>query len=173
MTLPEFPSARRSWRGYDEGDVDAFVARVAPVLGDEPGAEPVTARQVRTALFRRVPMGRRGYDAAAVDTYLAGAAQVLTAREPGPGPPGDPAELRPGLAAFRPRRVRLGRGYLPEEVDAFLGRLDRVLAAGERPGPEVVAEAAFRVVVGGYDMDAVDELLDRVEDHLTGTPELT
>jgi DivIVA domain-containing protein len=173
MTLPEFRPARLSSRGYDEGEVDAFVARLAPVLDGQPGAAPVTAREVRAALFRRVPVGRRGYDPEAVDAYLADAADALAAREH--RGPVDSAALRETLAGFRPRRSRLGRGYLPEEVDAFVGRLDRALAAGERPGPEVAAGAAFRVVVGGYDMGGVDDLLDRVEEHLTGTwpPPLT
>jgi DivIVA domain-containing protein len=161
-----FPQARWSSRGYDEQDVDNFVARLAPALRGEDGAEPVTARQVRTALFRRVPVGRRGYDAEAVDGYLAEAADLLTEREgpdAAPAAVADPGPLRAVLAGFRPKRVRLGRGYLPEEVDAFLTRLDRALAAGEPVGADVAAEAAFRLVVGGYDTFAVDDLLDRLE----------
>jgi DivIVA domain-containing protein len=163
---PVFPPARRSARGYDEHDVDAFVRRLAPALAADPAAEPVTARQVRTALFRRVPVGRRGYDADAVDVYLARAAGVLSAREGPAGPPVPPADtapLRAALAAFRPKRARLGRGYLPEEVDAFLGRLDRALAGGEPLSPDVVAEVSFRLVMAGYATAGVDELLDRLE----------
>jgi DivIVA domain-containing protein len=166
---PTFPPARRSSRGYDEGEVDAFVARLAPVLDGVDGVDPVTARQVRTVLFRRVVVGRRGYDADAVDAYLAGAVDTLAAHEGPerpPSAPADPAPLRLALAEFRPRRSRLGRGYLPEEVDAFLGRIDRALAAGEPLGADVAAAASFRVVVGGYDTDAVDDLLDRLEGEL-------
>jgi DivIVA domain-containing protein len=159
-------------RGYDERDVDAFVARLAPALAAAPDAGPLTARQVRGALFRRVPVGRRGYDAEAVDAYLEQAAEILAGREArhaaarageGPAAPADPAPLRSVLAEFRPRRARLGRGYLPEEVDGFLTRLDRSLADGVAVGPDAVAGAAFRVVLGGYDMAGVDDLLDRLE----------
>lgn len=166
---PTFPPARRSSRGYHEGDVDAFVARLGPVLDGVDGAGPVTARQVRTALFRRVVVDRRGYDADAVDAYLADAAETLAVREGPdrtPAAPTDPGPLRLVLAEFRPRRARLGRGYLSEEVDAFVGRLDLALANGEPVGAEVAAEASFRVVVGGYDTDAVDDLLDRLEREL-------
>jgi DivIVA domain-containing protein len=168
--VPVFPPARRSARGYDEHEVDAFVARLAPVLAGVPGVLPVTARQVRTALFRRVPVGRRGYDAGAVDVYLLRAAAILGAREGragAPVPPADPRALQAVLAEFRPKKTRLGRGYLPEEVDAFLGRLDRALAAGEPLGPDVAAGASFRLVVGGYDTSGVDDLLDRLEGLLT------
>jgi DivIVA domain-containing protein len=169
VSAPSFPPARRLSRGYDEDDVDAFVTRLTATLDAAPDAEPVTARQVRTALFRRVPVGRRGYDAEAVDTYLERAAGILAEREPRPPVPADPARLRRLLAEFRPHRVRLGRGYLPEEVDGFLARLDGSLAAGTVVAPDAVAGAAFRVVLGGYDMTGVDDLLDRLEG-LLGRP---
>jgi DivIVA domain-containing protein len=164
--VPAFAQARWSSRGYDEQDVDRFVARLVPALRGEAGAEPVTARQVRTALFRRVPVGRRGYDADAVDSYLAEAADILTEREGPEAAPAalvDPGPLRAALVGFRPKRARLGRGYLPEEVDAFLARVDRALAAGEPVSADVAAEASFRLVVGGYDTGGVDDLLDRLE----------
>jgi DivIVA domain-containing protein len=163
VSAPPFPPARRSSRGYDESDVDAFVARLTAALDPARDAAAVTARQVRGALFRRVPVGRRGYDAEAVDTYLERAAEILAEREPPTPAPADPARLRRALAEFRPRRARLGRGYLPEEVDGFLARLDRSLAAGALVAPDAVAGAAFRVVLGGYDMTAVDDLLDDLE----------
>jgi DivIVA domain-containing protein len=170
-TAPEstalFPPARRSSRGYDEADVDAFLARLTPALEEAPDAGRLTARQVRAALFRRVPVGRRGYDADAVDTYLDRAAAILAGRETSAD--ADPARLRRALAEFRPRRARFGRGYLPEEVDAFLARLDRSLADGAVVAPDAVAGAAFRVVLGGYDMAGVDDLLDQVEG-LLGRP---
>jgi DivIVA domain-containing protein len=144
-------------------DVDAFVARLAPALDAVPGADPLTARQVRAALFRRVPVGRCGYDAEAVDVYLEGAAGILAGRETPASAPADPAVLRGVLAEFRPRRARLARGYLPEEVDGFLAALDRSLAGGTAVAPGAVGGAAFRVVLGGYDMTGVDDLLDRLE----------
>lgn len=65
-----------------------------------------------------------------------------------PDGPIDPellAELRLPLA---------GTGYATDEVDAYLDRL----VAGEAVPP---AEARFSVVRRGYDMQIVDDLLDR------------
>jgi DivIVA domain-containing protein len=155
-------------------EVDAFVALVGRTLAHVPDSEPVTARQVRHVVFSRAPLGRRGYDEQDVDAYLATAERLLDEREgrtaePGsPVQPADPWGLRRTLAEARPRRLRLRRGYLPEEVDAFLARIGRSVATGEAISPAALTDVAFRIVVGGYDEREVDALIDRLSEQLRG-----
>jgi DivIVA domain-containing protein len=68
---------------------------------------------------------------------------------------------RVASATFPTTRVR--EGYAVDEVDAFLARVAAALRAGE-PVAQMVEEARFRPVAfkRGYDMGAVDALLDEV-----------
>ncbi|RZU31225.1 DivIVA domain-containing protein [Blastococcus saxobsidens] len=72
-----------------------------------------------------------------------------------------------------------GRGYSPEEVDAFLARAAEALTAlALRRPPRLSADEVHGVVFGkprfgrgrGYDEDQVDELLDRIEQTLRAAP---
>jgi DivIVA domain-containing protein len=129
-------------RGYDEGQVDALLERVAAALPDErsrpawehPPAEPAETTGTRLALRRTV----RGYDTEEVEAFLARCAHSLGAsvdRVP---------ELMPLLARPRtgdPLRARdvevvqfhvRGRGYDIEQVDALLDRIATALTAANR-----------------------------------------
>ena len=68
------------------------------------------------------------------------------------------------------------RGYHRDEVDTFLARcvasgavlseLAHIAGAGEPVTAAEVDGVRFSTVFRGYDMRAVDDLLDRVADHL-------
>ena len=60
-----------------------------------------------------------------------------------------------------PRASRLAKGYRVGQVDAFFTRV-----LGERVGPAEVRTVGFDLVRGGYQIEAVDEMLDRIEDDL-------
>ncbi len=60
-----------------------------------------------------------------------------------------------------PRASRLAKGYRVGQVDAFFTRV-----LGERVGAADVRTVGFDLVRGGYQIEAVDETLDRVEDDL-------
>ena len=58
-----------------------------------------------------------------------------------------------------PRVARWSRGYSVGQVDAFFTR-----ALGQRLSAEAVRRAGFELRLGGYDVEAVDAELDRLED---------
>lgn len=60
-----------------------------------------------------------------------------------------------------PRASRLTRGYQPGQVDAFFTR-----ALGHRISAAQARTVGFDLVLGGYEVEAVDRALDRVEDEL-------
>jgi DivIVA domain-containing protein len=66
-----------------------------------------------------------------------------------------------------PRAGRLAKGYDVEQVESFLGRA-RVAYEDNGRGPAMtswhVRTVGFDLVRGGYDVDAVDAALDRIED---------
>jgi len=57
-------------RGYDEGEVDDFLRRVADTLAQPPGSGRVTAADVHDVAFRKPRLGSRGYDEDEVDAFL-------------------------------------------------------------------------------------------------------
>lgn len=63
-----------------------------------------------------------------------------------------------------PRVSRLARGYRPDQVDAFIGRVE----AGVQTAVQV-RTAGFDLVRGGYDVGAVDSRLDALEDELASS----
>jgi DivIVA domain-containing protein len=66
-----------------------------------------------------------------------------------------------------PRAGRISKGYDVEQVESFLGRA-RVAYEENGRGPAMtswhVRTVGFDLVRGGYDVDAVDAALDRIED---------
>ena len=66
-----------------------------------------------------------------------------------------------------PRAGRMSKGYDVEQVESFLGRA-RVAYEDNGRGPAMtswhVRTVGFDLVRGGYDVDAVDAALDRIED---------
>lgn len=65
-----------------------------------------------------------------------------------------------------PRRGRLVRGYRVEDVDRFV---DTVAASIRTIGPADVRNARFAEARGGYAQDAVDDWMDRVENHVAAS----
>lgn len=60
-----------------------------------------------------------------------------------------------------PRAARFARGYRTGQVDAFFTRV-----LGSRMGAVEARTVGFDLVRGGYDIAAVDDAIDRVEDDL-------
>lgn len=56
-------------RGYNEGEVDAFLEVIEAALRDL-AASTLTSRQVREVAFGKPRIGRRGYDEDEVDAFL-------------------------------------------------------------------------------------------------------
>lgn len=175
-------------RGYDRSKVDAFLARCAASLGEERLAElpelarlrrdsvraGVSARQVRDVRF---PVRLRGYDLAEVDALLRRVAAALP-QEPAPAD-WDPEPVPPTLGPG-PGLRRALRGYVRDDVDAFLVRCAHSLGERVHEVPELAAltgrprtgvrlrasdveHVRFRMVWRGYAVDAVDALLDRIQ----------
>jgi len=158
------PPVRRFGAGYDAAEVDAFLQRAAQTL-EGTGAE-LTSDDVHAVLF--TPVWRRGYDVAAVDDLLDRLADALR-RSPRVGrhaaaPVLTAADLR---AVHLPGAPLLSPGYVRDDVDALLRRAASALTHRGASGPGLSAEdvraARFGSTRrGGYDVAAVDELLDRV-----------
>lgn len=68
--------------------------------------------------------------------------------------------LADSVTAARFPSVRLRRGYAMGDVDAFITELSAAVRAGARVR-ERIDTALFKQAVGGYDMRAVDDFLDR------------
>jgi DivIVA domain-containing protein len=71
MTAPNGDRFRRNkiLPGYHPDEVDEFVGRIeATLAGTAPGAQPVTAADIRNVIFRVTRWG--GYDETAVDDAL-------------------------------------------------------------------------------------------------------
>ena len=64
-----------------------------------------------------------------------------------------------------PRASRLRPGYQREQVDRYFTTAHEIYDAGEfeEMDSEGVRTVAFDIVRGGYDPDAVDAALDRLE----------
>ena len=84
---------------------------------------------------------------------------------------GDPGRVRwgtiAGVADTFPRASKLGKGYDVDQVEAFLTRARSAYEDGGR-GPAMtswhVRTVGFDLVRGGYEVEAVDAALDRIED---------
>jgi DivIVA domain-containing protein len=91
---------------------------------------------------------------------------------PGPGPHG---WLPPppvfgtinGVTDTFPRASRLAKGYDADQVEAFLTKARAAYEDGERSATMTswhVRTVGFDLVRGGYEVEAVDAALDRIED---------
>ena len=159
-TLP----VRRFGEGYDAAEVDAFLQRAAEAL--EGAGAGLASDDVHAVLFTSVR--RRGYDTSAVDDLLDRLADALRGRVRAPRHAGaallTAADLR---AVHLPGAPLLATGYAREDVDALLRRAASALASRGAGGPGLTADAVRGATLGttrrgGYDVGAVDDLLDRV-----------
>jgi DivIVA domain-containing protein len=137
-------------------------------------AGAAVASDVESADFTMRRFGR-AYDKAAVDAALSAeldrlhalADAGLGADAPAASPPGDQSAVAappapdpvPSPGGRRFRVTRMGPGYVIEDVDAFMARVDAgLVTAGE------VDHVEFRStrMASGYREQDVDEALDRV-----------
>lgn len=167
----------RAWeRGYVCSQVDGFVARAVDALaGDSAIPSAFSPRAIRRAGF---DFGWGGYDVAAVDRFLDGLEQrAVTLRIAGRDPRVVRAELQGEIARLRTllagddgerfaRAAPVATGYDVAELDAFAERLLTRLDAPAGAGidPDDVRFVLFTRRRGGYDEDAVDDVLDIVID---------
>ncbi len=168
----------RPWeRGYVRGQVDSYLAEAVAALADGVPAS-FTPGAIRRAGF---DFCWGGYDVGTVDRYLDGLEQrSVSVRIAGHEPRllhaqlhADLEDVRAALAgadgANGRRFVRVApvaTGYDFDEVDRLA---DRLLAQlDEQPttplDPDDIRFAVFRRSRGGYDEDAVDDVLDAVID---------
>jgi DivIVA domain-containing protein len=172
MSHQRFPRVSRLRKGYHRRQVDRFLSSVEVALGG--GLPPPTAAEIRAAGFEMV---HGGYDPGVVDRALDTleerviAAQAMTAGRRGRFDPDSEAEfLRNELAApYMKRFARAGslrRGYDVDDVDEFVDHVLVALQGDASLTVEQVRAAAFRPRRGGYREDAVDEMLDRVVEHM-------
>lgn len=163
-----FPRVSRLRKGYHRRQVDAFINHVEVSLSGV--FPPPTANEVRQAGFELV---HGGYETSAVDAALDAFEErviVLQGRAGGRrrrvDPAGDVEFLKGELAAPYmkrfPRAGLLHRGYHVDEVDEFVDRVLAGLDGGGGVTLDQVRTARFRPRRGGYDEDAVDDMLDRV-----------
>ncbi|GAA1261352.1 DivIVA domain-containing protein [Saccharothrix xinjiangensis] len=151
----QFPRSRG--KGYDPAQVDAFALRIADALA---GRTPVRPDQVRAIVFTEV---HGGYDQRAVDAFLAALEHQLRS---GHVPP---TSLQTGAALLAVKLPRSSNGYDRGEVDAFLGRAAATLDGQGRMTSTEVHHTRFSTTSGlrrGYRLDAVDALLDELEQEL-------
>ena len=85
----------------------------------------ITAADVRAVTIGRPPLGRRGYDPAEVDEFLARAAGALDAVATG-RPPGLTAQDVHSVVFAKPS-FRAGRGYDEDQVDELLDAIEAAL----------------------------------------------
>nr|WP_246401616.1 DivIVA domain-containing protein [Jiangella mangrovi] len=159
--------------GYDIAEVDAFVDRIRATLGTT-----LSDDEVRQVQFTAVRL-RAGYDMRSVDEYLD---DVIARLSVAPTPPAvaEPPSSSPPSAAERAAllavagrergsrfaRPRFGRGYHPDQVDAFVDEVRGTLATTLTRAE--VANTHFDLVWRGYDPREVDAWLVAVEDHTRG-----
>jgi DivIVA domain-containing protein len=150
---------QRGQRGYHADQVDAFLERAADALA---GRAELTAEQVRSVMFEVAPEGR-GYDQREVDHLLDRVERQLAFGRIAP------TRLRTG-ADLRAVRLPKGvRGYDAREVDAFLDRASSTLDGHGGMTSFEVRSTRFATAPGlrlGYRVDAVDALLDELEQEL-------
>lgn len=174
--MADFPVALR---GYQRRDVEVFIARLEGTLGRGPLADkPATSAEVSAVRF---PIVFRGYREQPVDDALAAYEAELAARE------GLLLEASTRLLRGRPRHaeidrltafiatstfktVRLGTGYVEQEVDAFL---DQVIASLRDRDADPIGAADVQAVRfsitrrhAGYRETDVDRFLDQLATRL-------
>jgi DivIVA domain-containing protein len=162
---------------YDEDEVDAFIDRVKATLA---GRDTLTAQDVLSVRFNPPKPGSRGYHEAGVSAFLVLVAtslkQLAGRTDISNTPPIRGSD--PSLPQLTPEVIRnvtlhrppLGeRGYVEEEVDAFLDRVEATLRGADTLTAQDVHEVRFHELPpdrGGYDQNEVEALLDLVEERL-------
>jgi DivIVA domain-containing protein len=149
---------------------------------------PITGDEVRGAIFRKPPLGKRGYDRDQVDAFLQRVAAALDGSD-------SLTEAEVHNVVFgKPTRM-LDRGYDEEDVDALLDIVGSILGrrAGLAPNPPAADASAPSFTAAprteplsgyqvrqtvlknspigrpGYDKQQVDEFVERAANTLDGS----
>ena len=171
-----FPRTRRSRRGYNVEQVEAFLEEARRAYSAEPGESvTVSAESIRHTAFA---MQRAGYSPSEVDAALERLEDAFAGRErqhliDDGGEAAWQAEadtLTQEIVArlSRPDGQRFARagiltnGYNRSEVDKFASRLSRYFSDSKPMTIGEVRAAAFRSQKGGYREAQVDLFLDGV-----------
>ncbi|WP_084536115.1 DivIVA domain-containing protein [Nocardia yamanashiensis] len=168
-----FGTAPIGRHSYNSVQVNAFCARIADTLT---GRDHLTAADIRLVEFDAPPRGQMGYDSEQVDDFLdqicvdleflrRGRSRLPLGRESDPLTPDDVLRIQFSAPPFGLR------GYLTEEVGAFLDRLAATLAHHGPNGltAEDVRHTTFHLASPGlpaYHRDEVDAFLDLVAQQL-------
>lgn len=149
---------RRKRQGYDPDQVNEFLLIVADALA---GRIRLNPDHVRTVRFATVP---GGYDPLSVDGVLHLLEfQVRNGIVP-------PTGLNTGEDLYARKLPKTGTGYDRAEVDAFLARAAANLDGRGGMTSTEVRNTRFSTTSGllgkGYQVQAVDELLDDLEQEL-------
>jgi len=144
---PEF-TVRRTGDRYDRADVDALVERILATVSRRAG--DVTIADLRGAAFR-TPMFGAGYSSEEVDAFL--------------------AEAERWLPDSRPQDSHLQDGPMPDRRMADRSMPDHPMS-GQFPAGEQRQRPRFSTVRlrQGYDVEKVDEFIDRVMATVNGQP---
>lgn len=157
------PSFTIAMRGYDAGQVNQLVARIAEAH-TQPDLAATVAAEIRSAKFSTV---MRGFDVKQVDGYLAQTATTMagTGQPTNPGPA--PTTAVPSVSV-RPRGdrfpKRFGSAYRTGDVDAFVERVASTLNTTLTSHETQVVQ--FGNTLRGYAVDAVDDWIDQVRANL-------
>lgn len=169
-----FPLAQPDKPGYDQQQVDAFVALARRQYADAT-QEILTANQLRNTEFDLV---HGGYDLLAVDAALDRLEDAFASREIQRQKlfRGDFA-VQDRLARIteivigrldRPKRKKFSnvgwllRGYDRKQVDLLCAQIEQHLKSGSKINLNVVRRAIFQSKRGGYLESQVDAFIDRV-----------
>jgi DivIVA domain-containing protein len=174
----------RAVRGYAMHEVDEFLDLVTEELvrlqaGPPPGGAPlITPHEIARKQFSRTV---RGYDTHEVDEFLDRINEVIArfqAGAPAPRSSFAPTPLITAQEIADKRFTRLRSGYAMHEVDAFLDRAAREIARQQDslargwppPAPlltlQDVNRTMFTKALRGYQMQEVDEFLDRIAEEI-------
>lgn len=172
-----FPLAPTGQRGYDESEVDAFLAEARAAYAAAPGEGGVDSARIRRTAFA---MTKGGYSTAHVDAALERLEDAFASRERERARTtrgddswlGDARSTAEEIVARldRPQGHRFDRvsiftpGYHRGDVDRLARRLQGYFSDGRALSIDDVRGAVFRPQRGGYREAQVDLVLDAVVD---------
>ncbi|NNC10942.1 DivIVA domain-containing protein [Planctomonas sp. JC2975] len=174
--MANFPTVKRSKRGYDPEEVDRFLRLARRAYEGDPDV-PLTAEDIRRTGFA---LQRGGYEPGVVDGALERLEDAFASRERVQARQalGDRQWLDDARGTAQVILNRLGRpdaqkfqhasiftiGYNKREVDRFAKRLVRYFRDGMPMSVDEVRTVVFRQQRNGYREAQVDLLLDSVVD---------
>lgn len=178
-----FPRATGKQYGYRPEQVDEFLARARATF--EQSATQSDAMKSSDIRHTAFSLKRRGYSARHVDAAMDRLEEVFAQRERRAymaeiGENAWWAEVQQLLSEIRGRLERergkrfhsrgfFAMGYRRSQVDAFLDRVQALLAGKGSLAPAEVRNVVFHAQWRGYDEDQVDAFLDAVVDLMLAT----